>query len=402
MKSHSPILSSWKIFLIFLRLGCTSFGGPVAHLGYFHDEFVVRRRWISEADYAEILALCHFLPGPSSSQVGMAIGALQTGWVGAFAAWLGFTLPSALLLILVAISLGTYSAYIHPSFIEGLKIAAIAVVAHATWELANKLCTDHSRRILALFVALFLLLVPSVFSQVLAIACAAVIGCIFFTVRPQLDYQHTSVFTRSHQSVAKGLLWLSVYTFVFIALALVNYLNANVLWQFASGFYRTGSLVFGGGHVVLPLLQEMMVSTERIEQHIFLAGYGITQAIPGPLFTFAAFLGASLPTDMPIVTALICLLAIFAPSYFLLLGVLPFWAKVREIAAVKAAMLGINAAVVGLLLAACLQMMTFIDARSLSSMAVLLMAFCLLLSRKIPVWLLVFATAFAHWILASL
>lgn len=397
MLENGPRLTSIKIFLIFLRLGCTSFGGPVAHLGYFHHEFVVKRRWVTEAGYAELLALCHFLPGPSSSQVGMALGALQSGWRGALAAWLGFTLPSAVFLIALALGLAAFSDALPAAILDGLKIAAIAIVAHATYELAMKLCPDKPTRLLAVAAAVFLIMVPSIFSQVIVIAMAAIIGRYGFKASsPRVQIDPATIDSSSKQ-VGSRYLWLGLYGVVLFLLFFAEGFLGDSIATLAKGFYITGSLVFGGGHVVLPMLQELVVATGLMEPSTFLAGYGLTQAIPGPLFTFAAFLGASVSAEAPIFTAVICLIAIFAPGYFLLLGVLPFWAKVRKSASVISAMRGVNAAVVGLLLAACLEMSQVLEWQSFASIAVFLLVLVLLFLRRLPAWALVFGAAIIHY-----
>lgn len=280
----------WHVFLVFLRLGLTSFGGPVAHLGYFREEFVVRKKWLSEQSYADIVALCQFLPGPASSQVGLAIGILRAGYRGAFAAWAGFTLPSALALTLFAISLANLDQAFLPGVLQGLKIVAVAVVAQAVWGMAKNLCPDALRATLMAMCACFVLLAPYVWIQVGVIVAAGVAGLFLF--KPQGEIGREALpFGISRQG---GLMWLSLFFVGLVVLPfLVRVLPSQSLALF-DAFYRAGSLVFGGGHVVLPLLQAEVVPPGWVDNNTFLAGYGAAQAVPGPLFTFASFLGASM------------------------------------------------------------------------------------------------------------
>lgn len=337
-----------KIFLVFLRLGLTSFGGPVAHLGYFHQEFVVRRRWLSERSYAELVTLCHFLlPGPASSQVGIALGLSQAGYRGALAAWCGFTLPSALLLILLALGLNDYGDALPMGILHGLKVVAVAIVAQAVRNMARVLCPDLPRIALMLLAASAVLLVSSAWVQLAVIVAAGVAGLLLF--KPAQAQAHESL--PIALSRRTGALWLGLFVALLLGLPLADRLADPTLGML-DAFYRTGALVFGGGHVMLPLLQAEVVPNGWVDNQTFLAGYGATQAMPGPLFTFAAFLGASMHGPQTSwLGGLLALLAIFAPAFLLVFGALPFWEQLRGNRHMQAALLGINAAVVGLLLA---------------------------------------------------
>lgn len=333
--------SAWAVFLIFLRLGLTSFGGPVAHLGYFRDEFVIRRKWLTENSYADLIALCQFLPGPASSQVGIAIGLSRAGYTGALAAWTGFTLPSAIVLMLFAIGISSYGDIVPLGVLHGLKVAAVAVVAQAVWGMGKNLCTDVARISIMALAACFVLLVPSALAQVSVIAIAAIIGLLWFKPEKLMAHDPLPITVRRRT----GLVWLFLFFLLLIGLPLLTALYPSQTLSMVDTFFRAGSLVFGGGHVVLPLLQAEIVPAGWISNDTFLAGYGATQAVPGPLFTFAAFLGSSMnqaPSGW--LGGMICLIAIFAPSFLLVMGALPFWESLRQNLRTRAALSGINAA----------------------------------------------------------
>ena len=389
---HSP----WSVFLIFLRLGLTSFGGPIAHLGYFRDEFVVRRQWLSERGYADLVALCQFLPGPSSSQVGIALGLTRAGYAGALAAWLGFTLPSAIALILFAgllISQGSPA----PGVLQGLKIVAVAVVAQAIWGMARSLCPDRQRVTIMAAATIAVLMLASIWSQLLVLVAGGLAGLILF--RPAADPQPDRFLVPVSRRA--GTFALLLFTALLAGLPVLAALSPGGLLALADSFYRVGALVFGGGHVVLPLLQAETVDAGWVSVDIFLAGYGATQAVPGPLFTFAAFLGAAMDTGLPgWLNGLLCLVVIFLPSFLLVIGVLPFWERLRHELRVQAALAGVNAAVVGLLLAALYQPMWVTAIRGPGDFALALAALVALMFWKLPPWLVVTATAAAGWLLA--
>ncbi len=378
--------SPWAVFLIFLCLGLTSFGGPIAHLGYFRDEFVVRRQWLSERSYADLVALCQFLPGPASSQVGIALGLSRSGYRGALAAWLGFTLPSAIALILFALGIASYGDAMPAGVLHGLKVVAVAVVAQAVWGMARNLCPDAPRISIMAAATCFVLLIPSAWGQVSVIILAAIVGLLLF--KPQQGEAHDPLPISVRRRV--GLFWLALFFALLLGLPLLAAVFPNQTLAMVDAFYRAGSLVFGGGHVVLPLLQAEVVPTSWVDNDAFLAGYGAAQAVPGPLFTFAAFLGASMnqaPTGW--LGGLICLLAIFAPSFLLVVGALPFWEHLRRNLRTQAALLGINAAVVGLLLAALYQPVWTSAIHGPQDFGLALVALVALMFWKLPPWLVV-------------
>src|SRR5690554_209647 len=383
--SRNPL----RVFLIFLRLGLTSFGGPIAHLGYFREEFVQRRQWLSERSYADLVALCQFLPGPASSQVGIALGLSRAGYAGAVAAWAGFTLPSAVALILFALGIANYGELVPPGVLQGLKVVAVAVVAQAVWGMARNLCPDTLRISIMAAAACFVLSIPTAWGQWGAIFGAAIIGLFMF--KPETPQSHDNLPIPVRPRI--GLCWLVLYLAVLLGLSVVSVLIPSHTLALVDSFFRAGSLVFGGGHVVLPLLQAEVVTPGWISNDAFLAGYGAAQAIPGPLFSFAAFLGASMtqsPTGWS--GGIICLLAVFAPSFMLLVGALPFWENLRCNTRMQAALMGINAAVVGILLAALYQPVwtsAILDARDFGLALVALIA---LVFWKLPPWFVVIAS----------
>ena len=383
---QSPI----SIFLIFLRLGLTSFGGPVAHIGYFRDEFVSRRKWLSERSYADLVALCQFLPGPASSQVGLALGLSRNGYSGALAAWLGFTAPSAIALILFALGLSHYGDAMPTGVLHGLKVVAVAVVAQAVWGMARNLCPDNARITLMAIACCAVLLVPSAWVQVLVIIIAAVLGLKLYKPEQQNSQDALPIAI----SRRMGSFWLSLFFALLILLPMAAQWFPNHTLALIDGFYRAGSLVFGGGHVVLPLLQAEVVPTGWVNKETFLAGYGAAQAVPGPLFTFAAFLGASMnEVANSWSTALICLVAVFTPSFLLIAGALPFWEALRKNVRTQAALMGVNAGVVGILMAALFQPVWSSAILGPQDFALGLMAFIALMYWKLPPWLVVLASA---------
>lgn len=391
--------SPWSVFLIFLRLGLTSFGGPIAHLGYFREEFVTRRQWLSELSYADLVALCQFLPGPASSQIGIALGLSRSGYAGALAAWAGFTLPSAVVLILFALGIASHGDAMPSGVLHGLKVVAVAVVAQAVWGMARNLCPDAPRITIMATATCFVLLLPSAWGQVGVIGIAALIGILLF--KPKQGAAHDPLPIAIRRRV--GLLWLTLFFALLVGLPLSTALLPNQTLSMVDAFYRAGSLVFGGGHVVLPLLQAEVVPSGWVGNDAFLAGYGAAQAVPGPLFTFAAFLGASMngaPAGW--LGGLICLLAIFAPSFLLVVGALPFWERLRHHEKMQAALAGINAAVVGLLLAALYQPVWTSAVHQPQDFGLALIAFVALMYWKLPPWLVVAASGIAGWGLAAL
>lgn len=392
--------SPWVVLLVFLRLGLTSFGGPIAHLGYFRDEFVTRRRWMSERSYADLVALCQFLPGPASSQVGIAIGLARCGHAGALAAWVGFTLPSAFLLILFALGLDQYGEAMPSGVLHGLKVVAVAVVAQAVWGMARNLCTDVLRVSIMAAAACVILLLPSAWTQLGVIALAALLGLKLFPgAATDTDRDPLPVAIRRRT----GLLWLALFAGLMLGLPLLAAQFPGATLAMVDAFYRAGALVFGGGHVVLPLLQAEVVSPGWVDGDVFLAGYGAAQAVPGPLFTFAAFLGASM-TMSPSgwLGGLICLVAIFVPAFLLVAGALPFWAQLRHSLRARAALAGINAAVVGLLLAALYQPVWTSAIHAPQDFALALLGLVALMAWKWPPWLVVLVSGVLGGLLGTL
>ncbi len=384
---------SWpEVLGAFTKLGLTSFGGPVAHLGYFREEFVVRRKWLDEASYGDIVALCQFLPGPASSQVGITLGILRAGLPGALAAWLGFTLPSALALTLFAYGVAELGDLSRSAWLHGLKIVAVAVVAQAVWGMARSLCPDRPRITLAIGAAVLPLALPSTWAQVGVIVIGGLIGWRLLPGEARADTARMQV--PLSRGVAAGA--LALFVVLLVGLPLLAGAVPNQAINLFDSFYRSGSLVFGGGHVVLPLLQQEVVPPGWIDNDRFLAGYGAAQAVPGPLFTFSAYLGAAMgPPPNGWLGALICLLAIFLPSFLLLVGALPFWDGLRQRVGVQAALRGINAAVVGLLLAALYTPVWTSAIRGPRDFMIGLGAFLLLAFWKAPPWLVVVLGALA-------
>ena len=387
------------VFVIFLRLGLTSFGGPIAHLAYFHDEFVTRRKWLSERSYADLVALCQFLPGPASSQVGMALGLMRSGFAGALAAWAGFTMPSAIALVLFALAVSRFESVMTAGALHGLKVVAVAVVAQAVWGMGRTLCPDRSRMTLMAAATCFVLLLPSVWAQVAVIALAAVVGRLVLQPPPHETHERLPIAIGHRTAVS----CLALFSLLLIALPLATSLMPSRTLSIVDAFYRAGSLVFGGGHVVLPLLQAEVVSTGWVSNDAFLAGYGAAQAVPGPLFTFAAFLGASMNEPPSAwIGGLVCLLVIFVPSLLLVIGALPFWERLRRDVRAQSAMAGINAAVVGLLLAALYQTVWMNAIHTPRDFALALVALTALMVWKLPPWLVVAGSAAAAWTWSAL
>ncbi|SFK69957.1 chromate efflux transporter [Methylophaga sulfidovorans] len=337
------------IFKAFFTLGLTAFGGPVAHIAYFRQAFVENRRWLSDEDFTQLLAVSQTLPGPASSQLGFAIGLYRGGILGAINAFLAFTLPSAIALILFAMYVVSISSPLKDAALHGLQLVALPVVADAVWKMSRQLCPDLNRRIIAGLSLLFLVLSPFSFSQFLIIGFGAIAG--LYLLQPNTPGQPFSLNLPYSKKMA------GLFLILFIILFFIPLLNIDQpLFHFITIFYQAGASVFGGGHVVLPLLENKMVSTGLISSEQFLAGYGAAQAVPGPLFTISAYLGALLPGESGGVTgAVISLCALFLPGFLLILALLPFWQSLQNNVVIQKALLGINAAMVGLLAAALYQ-----------------------------------------------
>jgi chromate transporter len=372
------------------RLGLTSFGGPIAHLGYFHEEYVKNRKWIDEQSYADLVALCQFLPGPASSQVSIAIGILRARLLGGIAAWIGFTLPSALALIAFAFGIGAFAGAGDAGWLHGLKVVAVAVVAQAVWGMARSLCPDRERATIAILAAIFTLAWPSAVGQLSSIVIAALTGAVFF------PGQTSSSPSQMRFPIAKktGITAWIIFFVLLVGLPFYRQVSPSHGLEVFDSFFRVGSLVFGGGHVVLPLLQTEVVGPGWVTNEQFVAGYGATQAVPGPLFTFSAYLGAVMSSEPNgWIGAFLALIAIFLPSFLLVIGALPFWDLLRSVRMFQSALKGINAAVVGLLLAALYSPVWTSAIYSPADFGLGLIAFALLMFWKFPPWLVVVLTA---------
>jgi chromate transporter len=386
-----------EVFWVATKLGLTSFGGPIAHLGYFHDEYVRRRKWIDEESYADLVALCQFAPGPTSSKVGFSLGILRAGYWGGLAAWAGFTLPSALALLLFAYGAGALSGPVGTGLLHGLKLVAVAIVAQAVWGMARSLCPDRERASIAGVAALIVLLSTSAFSQLATILFGAVAGAWLC--------RHTGV-VRAEQAPIKvsrrvGVAALVAFFGLLFGLPVLRGLGGSQAIAMIEAFYRSGALVFGGGHVVLPLLQGAVVAPGWVSEDAFLAGYGAAQAVPGPLFTFAAYLGAVMgPPPNGVLGWALGLVAVFLPGLLLHLGTLPFWETFRRRPGTQAVMRGINAAVVGLLGAALYSPIWTSAVQGPRDFAVALVGFVLLVAWKAPPVVVVAVSALAGAVLA--
>lgn len=373
-----------EVFRAFLKLGLTSFGGPIAHLGYFRDELVIRRKWIDEPGYADLVALCQFLPGPASSQVGFALGLLRGGPLGAFAAWAAFTLPSALLLVLFAFGASAFEGPVGAGLIHGLKVVAVAVVAQAVWGMARNLAPDRARASITLAAVLIVIFVAGSIGQVAAILIGGLAGLWLCRAAPGPAVGHLTF----RVSKRVGAMSLVLFGLLLLLLPFAAGMTQGV--ALFDSFYRAGSLVFGGGHVVLPLLQAEVVTSGAVSNDAFLSGYGAAQAVPGPLFTFAAYLGAVMkPVPNGLIGATIALVAIFLPGFLLLIGALPFWDAFRSRPIAQAAMRGANAAVVGILGAALYNPVWTSAILTPYDFALGLSGFILLTVWKVPPWIIV-------------
>ncbi|WP_434750877.1 chromate transporter [Paenibacillus amylolyticus] len=374
-------LAFWEVLMVATKLGLTSFGGPTAHLGYFHNEYIRKRKWMDEQSYADLVALCQFLPGPASSQVGIGIGVMRAGLLGGLMAWIGFTLPSVLVLMAFAFLFKGYDVS-HAGWISGLKIVAVVIVAHAILGMAQKLTPDKVRITIAVLVAAAALLWTVPYSQVILIVLAGLIGWRM--------YRNASIASvvKMNVPIRRGLAVLCLFVFagLFVILPILRQIIHLEWIALFDSMYRAGSMVFGGGHVVLPLLEQELVPYGLVSKDDFLAGYGATQAVPGPLFTFAAYLGT---VSMGGAGALIATIAIFLPAFLLIIGALPFWNGIRSNPHMQGALAGINAGVVGLLLAALYQPLWTSAVLSPADFALICVLFVLLTFWKCPPWSIV-------------
>jgi chromate transporter len=382
--------SALEVLRVFLRLGLSSFGGPIAHIGYFRDEFVTRRRWLDEQAYADLVALCQFLPGPASSQVGFSIGLMRAGYAGGLAAWTGFTLPSAIALLLFAYGVGSLGGPVGTGLLHGLKLVAVAIVAQAVWGMARSLCPDRERASIAAVAALIILFSPSSPAQIAAILLGAIAGLILCRAAPAPAEGHVAM----PVSRGAGVIALAAFSILLACVLLLAGRLPSQGFDLFAAFYRSGALVFGGGHVVLPLLREAFVSPGWIGDDAFLAGYGAAQAVPGPLFTFSAYLGA-LVTPQPhgVAGAVLGLFGIFLPGILILVGTLPFWDTFRRRSGAQAAMRGVNAAVVGLLGAALYDPVWTSSVKAPGDFAIAVVGFVLLVAWRAPPLIVVLVSA---------
>lgn len=389
--AHDPNQGSFlEVLWVSTRLGLTSFGGPIAHLGYFHEEYVKRRKWIDEQSYADLVALCQFLPGPASSQVSIAIGIARARFLGGLAAWIGFTLPSALALVAFAFGVGAFATAADSGWLHGLKVVAVAVVAQAVWGMARALCPDRERATIAIFASLTTLTWPNAAGQLSSIVVGGIAGLLMFpgTASSSLTHRRFPISRRT------GIIAWILFFALLLGLPVLRQIHPGHALEVFDSFYRVGSLVFGGGHVVLPLLQAEVVGPGWVTNEQFVAGYGAAQAVPGPLFTFAAYLGTVMGSEPSGWTgAMLALAAIFLPSFLLVGGALPFWESLRAMPVFQSALKGINAAVVGLLLTALYHPVWTSAIHAPADFALGLVAFGLLMFWKCPPWAVVVLTA---------
>lgn len=388
-------VSNLDILISFFLLGLTSFGGPIAHIGYFRNVFVKQKKWLDEKTYVDFVSLCNFLPGPSSSQVGMSIGYKMKGISGALLAWFGFTAPSALALILFGYAIINFQNTISNGFLQGLKAIVVIIVLQAILGMRKNLLKDSYGYIITFVTAIILIFYPSSTNQFLCLIFSGLLGVFLYREENQKEVNNFKI---SKIKIWKCFPLILFFFFLIILPLLSNFFNSNPIILLADSFYRIGSLVFGGGHVVLPLLQAEFVSSGLIKEDIFIAGYGASQAIPGPLFTFSAYLGMFFNSGLSSwLTSFICLFFIFLPSFLLVIGTLPIWEELRKITLVIRSLKAINASVIGLLIAAWYDPIILSSLKSNKDIFLIATAFVILFFTKIPQWLVVFILAFSGW-----
>ncbi|WP_087972691.1 chromate transporter [Oceanobacillus rekensis] len=393
-KKKENKMKTWlEILIISTRLGLTSFGGPIAHLGYFHEEYVRRRKWMDEKSYADLVALCQFLPGPSSSQVGIGIGVMRGGILGGIISFLGFTLPSVIALIIFASFLHTFGIE-DAGWINGLKIVAVAVVAHAVLGMAKNLAPDLQRKTIALFALVVTLLWQTAYSQIGVILLAGVVGFLLFRQQTMQKEQSVTHFPISRRF---GYICLTLFFGLLLILPILRNLTSIEWIALFDSFYRAGSLVFGGGHVVLPLLEQEFVPVGWLTEQEFLAGYGAAQAVPGPLFTFAAYIGTVINGWQG---GLFATFAIFLPAFLLILGTLPFWDALRSNPKIKGALIGVNASVVGILISALYHPIWTSSIHAPIDFALAAILFSMLVYWKLPPWIIVLTGAVGGFLMS--
>ncbi|CAI8389843.1 MAG: Chromate transport protein [SAR116 cluster bacterium] len=396
-----PKISFTEMFWVFFKLGLTSFGGPIAHIGYFHKLFVEQKKWFSAEEYAEIVSLCQFLPGPTSSQVGMSIGLKCGGISNAFAAWLGFTIPSMLIMIAAGYGILTFDGTNLTTILHVLKLLAAAVILQAVLSMAKTLTPDWTRRILALTATIILVVNPTALMQLFVLG-AGIIAGIFLSGNKSAEIQKTESKSKTYSYASfiqkLGPVSAIIFGILLFALPLLAIAYTSPIIEIANIFFQSGALVFGGGHVVLPLLQSQLVPNGLISHTDFMAGYGMAQAIPGPLFTFAAYLGVMMHTGLPAwISGIVCLIIIFLPAILLVLAVIPFWDSIRGNSYIQAGLYGINAVVVGLLLAALINPILILSLKSGFDIIIILGLFLLLVFSRLPVWLVILGASLAGY-----
>ena len=383
-----------EILFSFFLLGLTSFGGPIAHIGYFRNVFVKQKKWLDEKTYLDFVSLCNFLPGPSSSQVGMSIGYHFKGISGSLLAWLGFTLPSAIILMIFGYAIFNFENSISYGLLQGLKAIVVVIVLQAILGMRKNLLKDSFDYMIVFITTLILIIFPSSLNQFLCLLLSGFLGLIIYKKDKQSEIKNNIQIKINFLSCSPLIFFFSL---LFLLPFLSEFFNSNIL-NLASSFYRIGSLVFGGGHVVLPLLQEEFVSSGMIEKDIFLAGYGAAQAIPGPLFTFSSYLGVFFKSEFSIfLISLLCLFFIFLPSFLLIIGIMPIWQELKKMDIIIRSFKGINASVIGLLVAAFYDPIITSSLRSLEDMVLIIIAFVLLFLTKIPQWFAVFILSMCGW-----
>ena len=382
------------ILFSFFLLGLTSFGGPIAHIGYFRNVFVKQKKWLDEKTYLDFVSLCNFLPGPSSSQVGMSIGYHFKGISGSLLAWFGFTLPSAIILMIFGYAIFNFENSISYGLLQGLKAIVVVIVLQAILGMRKNLLKDSFGYMIVFITTLILIIFPSSLNQFLCLLLSGFFGLIIYKKDKQSEIKNNIQIKINFLSCSPLIFFFSL---LFLLPFLSEFFNSNIL-NLASSFYRIGSLVFGGGHVVLPLLQEEFVSSGMIEKDIFLAGYGAAQAIPGPLFTFSSYLGVFFKSEFSIfLISLLCLFFIFLPSFLLVIGIMPIWQELKKMDIIIRSFKGINASVIGLLVAAFYDPIITSSLRSLEDMVLVIIALVILFLTKISQWLAVFILSMCGW-----